>query len=120
MTRNVTLHLDIFGRESLDRLVDEGSSSQSAALTTAAWYYLNDADRERPGWRAPRFRSGRPSSGGVCVAFDDKTWAALEAEALRQNVATEDLALHALMYFLADLERGRAAQRVERTLRDDE
>jgi hypothetical protein len=121
MTRNVTLHLDEFGQQSLDRLMHEGEGSPAAAFRTAALYYLADRDSGRPAWRAPRFRSSKaPSSGGLRVVFDDDTWDALSEEAQRQNVATEELAVHALLYFLADFDSGRISDILEQALGDDE
>jgi hypothetical protein len=46
------------------------------------------------------------------VEFDDFGWNALVEEAARQNVAPEALIVHAAMYYLADLDSGRAAARV--------
>ena len=120
MTRNVTLHLDTFGQESLDRLMHEGEGSPASAFRTAALYYLADRDSGRPAWRAPRFQSKRPSGEGLRVVFDDDTWAALGDEAGRQNVETAELAVHALLYFLADLDSGRLAEILEKTLEDSE
>ena len=110
MTRNVTLHLDEFGQQSLDRLAEHGEGQPDGAFRTAALYYLADADAGRPAWRAPRFRSAKDSSQGLRVGFDDETWTALAQEASRQGVDTSDLAVHALLYFLADLESGRLAE----------
>ena len=120
MTRNVTLHLDEFGQQSLDRLTKEGEGSPAGAFRTAALYYLADRDSGRPAWRAPRFRSKSPSGEGLRVVFDDETWDALADEATRQNVETEELAVHALLYFLADLERGRITEILEKALEEDE
>jgi hypothetical protein len=120
MTRNVTLHLDEFGQQSLDRLTKEGEGSPAAAFRTAALYYLADRESGRPAWRAPRFRSGSPSSGGLRVNFDDQTWEALSEEAARQNVEAEELAVHALLYFLADFESGRISDILEKALDEDE
>jgi len=120
MTRNVTLHLDEFGQQSLDRLTKEGEGSPAAAFRTAALYYLADRESGRPAWRAPRFRSRSPSGGGLRVNFDDQTWEALSEEAARQNVEAEELAVHALLYFLADFESGRISDILEKALDEDE
>ena len=109
MTRNVKLQLDEFGQQSLDRFVARGDGTPTGALRTAALYYLADADAQRPAWRAPRFRSRSTPDPGLRVAFDDDTWAALAEEARRQGVEPEDLAVHALLYFIADLDSGRLA-----------
>ena len=120
MTRNVTLHLDEFGQESLDRLTKEGESSPAGAFRTAVLYYLGARESGRPAWRAPRFRSGNPSGQGLRVVFDDDTWAALAEEADRQNVETEELAVHALLFFLADFDSGRISDILEKALEKDE
>jgi hypothetical protein len=121
MTRNVTLHLDEFGQQSLDRLVHEGEGSPAAAFRTAALYYLADRDAGRPAWRAPRFRSSSktPPGQGLRVVFDDETWAALEEEATRQNVETAELAVHALLYFLADFDSGRITDILGKALEEE-
>ena len=112
MTRNVELYLDEFGQHSLDRFIARGAGTPAGALRTAAVYYLGDRDAQRPAWRAPRFRSRSARSAlspGLKVAFDDETWMALAEEAGRQGVEAEELAVHALLYFLADLDSGRIA-----------
>jgi hypothetical protein len=121
MTRNVTLHLDEFGQQSLDRLMHEGEGSPAAAFRTAALYYLADRGSGRAAWRAPRFRStDTPTGEGLRVVFDDDTWAALGEEADRQNVGTEELAVHALLYFLSDFDSGRISDILEKALEEGE
>jgi hypothetical protein len=118
MTRNVKLQLDEFGRRSLDRFVARGGGNLAGALRTAALYYLSDREAERPAWRAPRFRSPSVPSPRLRVAFDDETWTVLEEEARRQGVEPERLAVHALLYFLADLDSGRIAGLLDDALGD--
>jgi hypothetical protein len=120
MTRNVKLQLDEFGQQSLERFVARGEGTPTGALRTAALYYLADRDKERPAWRAPRFRSRAVPNPGLKIAFDDETWTALEEEARRQGVEPEDLAVHALLYFLADLDSGRLAGLLEDALDENE
>ena len=119
MTRNVTLHLDEFGQQSLDRLTQEGEGSLAGAFRTAALYYLADRDAGRPAWRAPRFRSKSAPGKGLRVVFDDDTWTSLESEAKRQNVETHELAVHALLYFLSDLDSGRLTELLEEGMEAD-
>jgi hypothetical protein len=59
-----------------------------------------------------------PAGSPLRVRLDDATWNALTAEARAQGVTVEELALHALMYFLADLDSGRAAGRLEGALEE--
>jgi hypothetical protein len=118
MTRNVTLHLDEFGQQLLDRLTQGGEGTPDGVFRTAALYYLADRKSGRSAWRARRFRAGPSPSPGIRVEFDDDTWDALSEEAGRQRVSTEVLAVHALLYFLADLDSGRLADLLEERLRD--
>jgi hypothetical protein len=48
----------------------------------------------------------------VAVEFDEFGWSALVAEAARQDVSPEELVAHATMYYLSDVDSGRAAARV--------
>jgi hypothetical protein len=50
--------------------------------------------------------------------LDDATWRALAEEAQRQSVRAETLAVHAVLYFLADLDSGRLAGLLEDALED--
>ena len=118
MTRRVTVHLDEFGQKSLKRLVDREKGSPAMAFRTAALYYLADRDAGRPAWRAPRFRTSAAATPGLRVVFDDETWEALDDEADRQGVKTQDLAVHALLYFLADFERGAISDQLRDVLDD--
>jgi hypothetical protein len=55
----------------------------------------------------------------LTVEFEDFGWSRLQEEAERQQVPVEDLVLHAVAYFLADVDSGRQAHRVMRALPDD-
>jgi len=48
----------------------------------------------------------------VTAAFDDFGYSLLRAEAERQGVTVEELLAHAALYYLADVDSGRAAHRV--------
>ena len=112
--RNVTLYLDEFLQEALEEYTKEGEGSPSSVLPTAAHYWLADRHAGRPSWRVPSFpRDRRLAEQTVCVGLDDDTWRALEEEAHRQDVDADALAQHALVYFLADLDSGRVAERLE-------
>jgi hypothetical protein len=111
---SVRLELDDFGRQALEAQV-RGGSTRDAVIRTAARYYLSDRGSGRLAWRPPRFvRSAEQTVGGRAdVELDEDTMQALEEEARRQDLAAPRLAEHALFYFLADLDSGRAAARLE-------
>jgi hypothetical protein len=108
----VRLQLDDFGREALEAQM-RGGSSPDAVIRAAARYYLADRDSGRIAWRVPRFTHLGDSSVAVTeVELDDETMEALEEEAQRQGIPSARLAEHALLYFVADLDSGRAAPRL--------
>jgi hypothetical protein len=112
MTKSMTLRLDSFGRQALSEFAEEHRDSASAVIQTASLYYLADRGSGRPAWRVPRFMRNPPSVEGLDVDLDDETFAALRQEASGQGVEPSRLAEHALLYFLADLDGGRLAERL--------
>jgi hypothetical protein len=111
VTRTLTLHLDEFLQGAVDGYARERGDTPSSIVRTAARYWLADRDSGRPAWRAPRFRRDAGLSGeSMRVGVDDETWEALEEEGRRQGLDAELLAEHALLYFLADLDSGRARE----------
>jgi hypothetical protein len=114
---SVRLELDDFGRQALDAQVRRGTT-RDAVIRTAARYYLADRGSGRLAWRPPRFvRADDEAEGATTdVDLDEETVEALEAEARRHGVSPPRLAEHALLYFLADLDSGRAAARLGEAL----
>lgn len=106
---SVRLELDDFGREALEAQVREGGS-HDAVMRRAARYYLSDRDSGRVAWRPPLFVRGEyPRACAVTdVELDEETMEALEDEARHHGMAADRLAEHALLYFVADLDSGRA------------
>ena len=120
IVRELTLHLDDFGREALEHFARGGRDPHSAAVRTASLYYLADREGGRPAWRVPRCAESRRGAADVTVRLDEETWRALLAEAERQDVSAADLTRHAVLYVLADVDSGRAGHRLERTLRNSD
>jgi hypothetical protein len=120
MSRSMTLRLDQFGRQALADYAEKRHDSAGVVVRTASLYYLADRDSGRTAWRVPPFLASQreESSTDVRVDVDDETWKALATEARRQGVATERLAEHALLYFVADLDEGRIAERLGGAVRE--
>jgi hypothetical protein len=112
MTKSMTLCLNSFGQQALSQFADEHRDSASAVVRTASLYYLSDRDSGRPAWRVPRFTRDASSGGSFDIDLDDDTFAALRHEAASQGVDPARLAEHALLYYLADLDDGRLAERI--------
>jgi hypothetical protein len=111
--RGLTLDLDQFARVALERLAERSNGSTGLAVTTASLYYLADRDSDRPAWRVPRFAQTPKAAETLQVEIDDETWRALSEEAKRQSVTAELLAMHALLYYVADMDSGRMGTRLE-------
>jgi hypothetical protein len=118
MPRDVKLHLDEFGRLAFERFTTRRKGSAAAAVRTACLYYLADRESGRPAWRASRFAPEPPLGSTLHVRLDDATWAALAEEAQDQGVTLDELALHAVLYFIADLHSGRLAGLLEEALEE--
>jgi hypothetical protein len=117
---SVRLELDDFGKQALEAQVRSGSS-RDAFIRTAARYYLADRGSGRVSWQPPRYlrRGARSAPAVTVVELDEETMEALEEEARRHSLPAARLAEHALLYYLADLDSGRAAARVRDALEDD-
>jgi predicted transcriptional regulator len=112
MTKSMTLRLDSFGQRALSEFAEERCDSASTVVRMASLYYLADRDSGRPAWRVPRFKRDPPHVDGLDVDLDDITFEALRQEAIGQGVEPARLAEHALLYYLADLDDGRLAERI--------
>jgi len=116
--KDLTFQLDGFGRDALEEFVRRQRHSRSAAVRIASLYYLADRESERPAWRAPGCVRASHDAADVKVRLDGETWQALQVEAERQDVSAADLARHAVLYFLADVDNGRVADRLESALKE--
>ncbi|MGH2715091.1 MAG: hypothetical protein ACRDM7_14605 [Thermoleophilaceae bacterium] len=110
----MTVRLDRFGQEALDEYVRGSGGSQQDAVDVAVRYYLADSGSGRMAWRVPRQAAEADPEEGLELELelDGQLQRQLEAESRRQRVSPDLLAMHALMYFLADLDSGRAAARL--------
>lgn len=112
MKKRVTLRLDRFGQDALEDYVCGTGGSHAAVLHTAVRYYLGDAGSGRVAWRVPRLAREAEFAGALEIELDDDLHAQLELESRRQQVTPDLLAAHATLYFLTDLDTGRAATRL--------
>jgi hypothetical protein len=100
------LRLDRFSCEALAHAAHRTRSDSDAVLEAALTHYLNERDRGRAAWPVPRFlRTERPQSS-LDINPPGEVREALDAEAERQQVTVERLAEHALLLYVADLDRG--------------
>jgi hypothetical protein len=112
MMKSVNVRLDSFGQEALEEHMRVTGESETDALDVAVRYYLGDADSGRVAWKVPRKTTRADPAEEIELQLDDDLHAQLRRESRRQHVSPDMLALHALMYYLADLDSGRAAARL--------
>lgn len=112
MMKSVHVRLDRFGKEALQEHLSDSGESEAHALDVAVRYYLGDADCGRLAWRVPIGYAQRDPDEELEVELDDDLHDELRRESRRQRVTPDVLAMHALMYYLADLDSGRAAARL--------
>jgi hypothetical protein len=114
-TKTITVRLGDLSVRVLEGEDGSGSRYRSARAGQAIRYYLSDSDLGRPNWPYPTFARGlgdSPEAVEVTLEIDGSVWAALELEAERQGISAERLVDHAVLYFGADLDAGRIAQRI--------
>jgi hypothetical protein len=118
MKRPLTLALDEFGAAAIEEQAAHYSLSPAELARRAARYYLSDLGSGRMALRVPRLDIGGAGkrSMRLDIDLDADSWRGLDAEAKRQQVPVEALVVHAILYFLADLDSGRVSQRI---LEDD-
>jgi hypothetical protein len=112
MMKSVNVRLDRFGQEALEEHMRATGESEADALDVAVRYYLGDADSGRAAWKVPRKTTRADPADEIELELDDGLHAELRRESRRQHVSPDMLAMHALMYYLADLDSGRATARL--------
>jgi hypothetical protein len=110
--KKVIVRLDRFGQEALEEHLRGTGTSQEDALDVAVRYYLGDSGSGRIAWRVPRKITRADPAEEIEVELGDELHGELRRESRRQHVSPDLLAMHALMYYLADLDSGRAAARL--------
>jgi hypothetical protein len=104
-----------FGLESLGGSYRRHTETLERSLLQAMRYYLSDRSSGRAGWPYPGFRrDGHHDEQGIDLQIDvdGAVWDDFSKEAERQGVSTDHLLQHAALYFAADRDSGRLAQRI--------
>ena len=120
MTRDVTLHVDDFGQHALERFTRRSEGSIANAVRMASIYYLSDRDARRAAWRVPRVAADSHSSGRLRIQLDDATWASALRGGRPAGRSNRSSRMHALLYYLADIDSGRVAALLEDALENTE
>lgn len=114
MKRSVSVHISEFVCQAVAG-EDPDVNRVSEVVGRAIRYYVDSGESGGPGWPYPGFRQDDSEVNGgvdVQVSIDEELWRSLEEEAARQGVSTQQLAVHATLWFAAELDAGRATQRI--------
>lgn len=107
-----SVHLSEFACRAI---AGEGSADRvSTMVATAIRCYMDSRDSAGAGWFYPSFSQGAEQGAGMEVELniDDELWGSLEDEAERQGVSAQQLAVHATLWFAAEIDAGRITQRI--------
>lgn len=107
---------------------DDPPENVSRRLVRAIHTYLTDGGTNQTAWAYPALLQERERNETIemDLLVEDSLWRSLEAEARRRAVSVPQLVTHAALYYAAEQDRGRIAQRIlddiaakESTARDD-
>jgi hypothetical protein len=114
LKRSVSVSLGAFACDALAGEEKNSGPPVSAGVARAIRCYLNDKDSNDPGWSFPPFLRNREPSQEVELelSIDDSLWGSLEEEAQNQRVSVRQMLEHAVLYFAAEVNAGRATQRI--------
>jgi hypothetical protein len=114
LQRTVIVTLGSFGLGSLGGSYRRHTATLERSLAQAIRYYLADRDSGRAGWLYPDFRHRNHDGLDVelQINVEEAVWHDLSKEADRQGVSTDHLLQHAALYFVAERDSGRLAQRI--------
>jgi hypothetical protein len=119
VARTLTLRLAPFERDALDAYVTSQRVPADRVVLTAVLYYLQERHASRATWRMRSNRPDEAAAATVEVDLGQDTGRALGEQAAAQGADPEELARHALLFFLADFDSGQVARTLESTLRGD-
>ena len=112
----MSITLDEFGWSALEDHARAEGLELDRLIALACGYYESELADGRTATRVPRF--GKPvterESRALVIELDARTLKRLEQEAERQGLGRERLVEHAAIFYLADLDAGRVAERIIR------
>jgi hypothetical protein len=111
---SVTLWLSQPAFEALAGAGEPHDSHAAARLEVAIRCYLGDRGSGRPAWPYPGFLRASETQQDVELSadVDAELFGSFAAEAERQSVSVQQLAEHAAFYLAAEIDAGRATQRI--------
>lgn len=119
--RSVVLRVSALCAEILGGKEAKGSKQDPTTLERSLRFYLDNRGSGQPGWAYPTFlRDIGTREVDLELEVDNGLWRAFRKEAARQAVSDSKLAAHAVLYYAAELDAGRIAQRIVDAVKEDE
>lgn len=118
----VKVKLGAFAAEVLARKLGNGGPPGSLDFERVIQFYLGEKGTRAPGWAYPDFLRERRAGADVELDLnvEDLLWISLEAEAREQGVEVDRLLEHATLYFAAEMDAGRATERILEEIEKEE
>jgi hypothetical protein len=118
----VRVKLGAFAAEVLARKLGSGGPPSSRDFERVIQFYLGERGARPPGWAYPDFLRERRAGEDVelDLNLEDLLWISLEAEAREQDVEVDRLLEHATLYFAAEMDAGRATERILEQIEKEE
>jgi hypothetical protein len=119
MTPPLTVSLSEFAVGALAHGESHESEQVLRRFARAIRFYLHEAPVQKPGWSVPAALRPERDEVELKLQLDEQLLHRLEAEAGRQQVTLSRLVSQAAIYYAAELDAGRIAQRVLDDLEGD-
>jgi hypothetical protein len=112
--RAVTVHLGRLASQAIGVREKNGNGHASSSAAKAIRCYLGAKQSRTSGWSYPSFLDRRRADEDVELQLDldDELWKSLEREAENQKISAEQMLEHAVLYFAAEGDAGRIAERI--------
>jgi len=110
----IRVRVGAFATEALARKLGNGGAPGSEDFERVIHFYLSEKSTAPQGWEYPDFLRERRANDEVelHLKVKDLLWASLEAEARDQDVTVDRLLEHAMLYYAAGMDAGRATARI--------
>ena len=120
-TRRLELDMAEFASTALAEQASRYAVAEEQLVKQAVRHWLRVSATDRPSARVPRFAQPRRAAPTtrVRVELESTDWQELERSAEDQGVPLEQLLVHAIVLFLADLDSGRATAEIAREDEED-
>lgn len=109
----MAVRISEFSRAAIEAGEPGAPGAAAATMVRAVRLYLGDRDSNKPGWAYPPILRDRAADGvELELDVDEDLWHDFEEEAAKQDVTVSQLSAHVALYYAAELDSGRIAQRV--------